>query len=113
MSKNVIDDHVCAFNARDLTAFVACFSEEIKIFKLPGEELIADGLDSIRSIYAKKFNDSPKLNCAILNIMTQGRYTALHEKITGQQESPVIYNIALYEVETELIRRVWLMNEIS
>ena len=61
----------------------------------------------------KHFQKGLLILFVILNIMTQGRYTALHEKITGQQESPVIYNIALYEEETELIRRVWLMNEIS
>ncbi len=111
MSKTVIDDHVRAFNAMDLSAFLLCFSDEIEIFKLPGGEIIAQGMDSIRAVYAKKFNDSPGLNCVILNIMTQGKYTVLHEKITGYPESPVTYNIALYEVENERIRRVWLIGE--
>jgi hypothetical protein len=111
MSNNVIDDHVRAFNARDLSAFLVCFSDEIEIFKLPGEEVIAQGLDSIRAGYAKKFNDSPDLNCVILNKMTQGKYTVLHEKITGYPKSPLTCNIALYEVENERIRRVWLIGE--
>jgi len=111
MSKNVIDDHVLAFNARDLSAFLDCFSDEIEIFKLPNGEVITQGLESIRAVYAEKFKDSPGLNCVILNIMNQGNYTVLHEKITGYPESPVTYNIALYEVENERIRRVWLIGE--
>ncbi len=111
MPKNVIDDHVRAFNARDLGAFLDCFSDEIEVFQLPGGEVIAQGLESVRTIYANKFRVSPDLNCAILNTVSQGDYTVLHEKITGYPESPVTYNIALYEVKKDLIRRVWLIGE--
>lgn len=111
MAENIIDDHVRAFNTKDLSTFLGCFSSEIEIFKLPGGDQISQGIDSLRGVYAKKFENSRDLNCVVLNSVTQGNYTVLHEKITGYPESPVTYNIALYEVEDNLIRRVWLIGE--
>jgi len=55
------------------------------------------------------FSDNPDLHCEIRNRIAVGKYVVDHERISrgGQQ----IEAIAVYEVEGETIRKVWLMRD--
>jgi hypothetical protein len=65
--------------------------------------VICRGLPDIRSFYAKRFADNPKLSCVVHQRMEGADFAIDKETVTGVPNGP-LHIIALYEVRDGLIR---------
>jgi hypothetical protein len=78
-----VDEHVHAYNERDLERFVACFSVDCVIEDARGS-VIARGHKDLRAHFGRVFNESPELNCQIVHRARVGDFVVDEEQITGR-----------------------------
>ena len=95
-----------AYNARDIDAFAACFSDDVRLHELNDSSLIAEGRPALREIYADLFEACPELHAVLLNRIECGDVVIDHERVSGmapeEQEA-----VAIYQVRDGLIQQVW------
>jgi len=102
---DVVQRQLEAYNARDLDAFAANFSDDITIYRLPATQPAITGKAGFRDTYRQRFA-SPGLHAEILSRIVMGNKVIDHERIVGIREQP-LEAVAVYEVAGGLIRTVW------
>jgi imidazolonepropionase-like amidohydrolase len=86
-----------AYNARDLEAFLAPYSDSVKIYRFPNQ-LMMQGKEAMRQQYGEMFKRLPDLHCRLVSRMVQGNTVIDQESVTGMGDKPVSA-IAIYQVE--------------
>ena len=95
-----------AYNARDLERFLREFSDDVRVYRMPGHELFLQGKAAFSAHYAANRFNLPHLHAEIVNRMVLGKTVIDHERITGVREQP--FEVAVvYEVDDGLIRCLW------
>lgn len=98
-----------AYNARDIDAFVACYTQDVQIFDLKTNALLGQGADQLRQDYDALFKGYPELHAALTHRSVIGNMAFDHEHVTGRG-AKAIEAMAIYEVNDEgLIARVWFV----
>lgn len=108
--EDVVQQQVNAYNARDLEAFIATYSPDIKIYNYP-DQLRRSGHEEMRKGYGELFRTTPKLHCKIVNRITRGNFVIDQEQVSGFPDNRVVNAVAIYEVRDGLIQRVWFVPE--
>ena len=103
--EDIVQRQLEAYNARDLDAFAATYSEDVQLFRMPTREPTTAGKAALREVYRQRFA-SPNLHAQILSRMVLGNKVIDHERIVGIRET-AIEAVAVYEVDAGLIRAVW------
>ena len=98
-----------AYNARDLERFVAEYTEDVVVFRLPGTEPILRGKQNLAEHYAKNRFNLPELHAKLVNRMVFGNKVIDQELVTGVPGAPLEV-AAIYEVTIEGISKVWFVN---
>jgi len=93
-----------AYNAHDLEAFCACYSEDVELRNMSEPEPFLRSRESLRDLYGNKFAN-PALRARIANRMVKGDFVIDHEKVSGLGDAELDV-IVIYELEDDLIRRV-------
>lgn len=93
-----------AYNAQDLEAFLACYHADIELFAFPQEQLL-QGKAALHERYRTLFSDFPGEQATILHRAVHGVFVIDHEQMKLRPISPTV----IYQVEGDLIRRVWLV----
>lgn len=106
--EDIVQQQVNAYNARDIDAFLATYSPEIKGYNHP-DSLIFSGLQEMRSRYQPFFENNPKLHGQITNRISMGRYVIDQEYVTGLKNGRTIQAAAIYEIQDAIINRVWFI----
>ncbi|QJT12898.1 steroid delta-isomerase [Aeromonas sp. 2692-1] len=95
-----------AYNAHDLEAFLACFSEEFKGYRMPTESPSTVGKGALRTFYAEHRFNNPLLRAELLSRTVIGNKVFDHELIYGLSPEP-LESMAVFEVEADLIKTAW------
>lgn len=101
--EGVIEKQLDAYNSRNINAFTATFSENVKLYNFP-DELIAEGKESLRESYKTFFKSTPDLNCTIKKRIVNGNKVIDEEVVTRNGHK--FSTIAVYEVEDGKIAKV-------
>jgi len=101
---------VNAYNARDIDAFLATYSPQIKMFDHP-DSLLLSGLDVMREAYMPRFENAPDLHCEIINRIVSGNFVIIQGKISGLRDDQVMHGVVIYEVREGLIQQTWFLRE--
>ncbi len=96
-----------AYNAQNLSAFAATYSDSIEIYRFPNR-LTMQGKANLEKAYGGLFRKYPKNYAALLGRIVQGNTVIDQEKVTGRGDSESKAT-AIYEVQNGLIRRVWFI----
>jgi imidazolonepropionase-like amidohydrolase len=107
--ETVVQRQVEAYNARDIDGFLSFFAEDVVIRRLPSGEVMWASREAMRDRYAKRFADSPELDCTITDRIVHGDFVVDHELVTGVPDRPRIRAVATYEVSDGLIQNVWFL----
>jgi hypothetical protein len=103
----VVQRQLDAYNARDLEAFAATYTDEVTIYRLPATQPAIAGKAQLREVYRQRFA-SPNLHADILSRIVMGNKVIDHERVTGIGEKP-LEAVAVYEVAGGLIKTVWFL----
>ncbi|WP_421240411.1 nuclear transport factor 2 family protein [Aeromonas enteropelogenes] len=95
-----------AYNAHDIEAFLACFSEQFKAYRMPAESPSTVGKEALRTFYAEHRFNNPLLKAELLSRTVLGNKVFDHERIHGLSPDP-IESVAVFEVENGLIQTAW------
>lgn len=95
-----------AYNAHDLEAFLACFSEAFKGYRMPTESPSTVGKGALRTFYAEHRFNNPLLRAELLSRTVIGNKVFDHELIYGLSPEP-LESMAVFEVEGGLIKTAW------
>lgn len=96
-----------AYNAQNLSAFVATYSDSIEIYRFPNR-LTMKGKANLERTYGDLFKKYPQNYAALLGRIVQGNTVIDQEKVTGRGDGESRAT-AIYEVQNGLIRRVWFV----
>lgn len=96
-----------AYNAQNLSAFVATYSDSIEIYRFPNR-LTMKGKANLEKSYGELFRKYPKNYAALLGRIVQGNTVIDQEKVTGRGDAESRAT-AIYEVQNGLICRVWFV----
>ena len=100
----LVQQQLNAFNARDIDAFLAPYSDSVALYDFNGK-LLTKGKEQMRKQYSGFFNKSPDLHCQILNRMVQGNTVIDQEYSTITGRKP-FGGIAVYIIEQGKISTV-------
>ena len=101
--RDIVNRQLAVYNAHDIEGYCALFADDATISDLVTGQMICAGLAEIRSVYAKRFADHPKLQCVVHQRMEGADFAIDKETVTGLPTGPL--NImAIYEVREGLIR---------
>lgn len=98
------DQQLAAYNAHNLEAFLAPYSNEIEIYNLNTGKLEVKGKDAMRKRYSF-LSTIDVLHCNLLNRIVENNIVIDHEEIIASKGK--FYGVAIYEVRDGKIIRVW------
>ena len=103
----VVQRQLDAYNARDLDALLALYTDDAEFFEHPAK-LLARGTAELRQRFALRFQE-PNLHAALVNRIACGATVIDHERVTRTfPEGPgEIEVIMIYEVQDGRIARAW------
>jgi hypothetical protein len=106
----VVQRQLDAYNARDVDAIVATYSEDAQQFEFP-EKLLATGTAALRERFAVRFQE-PNLHAQLLHRTVMGNRVIDHEDVTCTfPEGPgKIQLVAIYEVQQGKIAKAWFIS---
>jgi hypothetical protein len=86
---------------------VACYADDIAVWRMPSAEPAMRGLAALTEFYATERFSRPHLHADLVNRMVLGDKVVDHERIHGVREQP-FEAVIVYEVASDRIRRVWM-----
>jgi hypothetical protein len=102
-AEQIVQTQLVAYNNRDIDAFMAAYTNDIKLYDYP-EKLKSEGQKSMRESYSKFFKNTPDLHVFIKKRIVIGNKVIDEEQVTINGK---IYNaVAIYEVENGKIKKV-------
>jgi hypothetical protein len=103
-----VEQQVTAYNARDIEAFLASYSDSVRLYTFP-DKLVGRGKQVMRQRYVSLFSKAPKLHCQIIGRLIEGNTIIDQERITGLG-SKALTGVAIYQVEDGKISKVYFVN---
>ena len=98
-----------AYNARDLARFVACYADDVLLFRPPASGPVMVGKAALAAHYAAHRFNLPKLHAELINRMVLGNKVVDHERICGVRDEPFEAAV-VFEVSGALISKVWFFD---
>ena len=99
-----------AYNARDLARFVACYADDVQLFRPPAAEPVMVGKAALSAHYAANRFNLPKLHAELVNRMVLGNKVIDHEHIVGIGDA-LMDAAVVFEVNQQgLICKVWFFS---
>ncbi len=105
----VVERQLDAYNARDLAAFLATYSPDIRVYDFPSPTPRIEGIAAMGEHYGTKTFVREGLNARIIERAVMGRYVVDHERATSVGREPLEV-VAVYEVVDGLIANVWFID---
>jgi hypothetical protein len=102
----VVQRQLEAYNARDLARFLAEYSDDVEVFRLPAAAPAIVGKKAFGDFYATQRFNHAALRAELLARMALGNKVIDHERISGVRDQPFDVAVA-YEVRDGLIIRTW------
>ncbi len=95
-----------AYNAHDLARFIAEYTDDVEVFRMPGNVPVLSGKPAFAEHYAKNRFNLPQLHARLVNRIVSGDIVVDHEDITGLPERTMTA-VAVYKVVGDKIKTVW------
>jgi hypothetical protein len=102
-AESVVQEQLDAYNARDIDAFMATYSEDIALYNFP-DQLMGRGKPDMRASYKAFFESAPDLHCEIVNRIVMGNKVIDQESVTANGQT--FGAVAIYEVNAGKIIKV-------
>lgn len=99
-----------AYNARNLEAFLAPYSEEVEVYRFP-DQLLYKGKTKMRTAYEQRFKNSPDLHCELVNRVVFGNTVIDQESVRIKKGEPFLEAIAIYKIEEGKIAQVFFISK--
>ncbi|MGS2726944.1 nuclear transport factor 2 family protein [Psychroserpens sp. BH13MA-6] len=99
----IVQQQLEAYNARDIDAFMATYSKDVKLYGFPNE-LQTDSYEAMRKSYSSWFESAPDLNAFIKKRIVIGNKVIDEEQVTANGK--IFHAVAIYEINNGKISKV-------
>ena len=103
----VVQNQLDAYNDHDLPAFLATYSEDVVLYRVPAATPVMVGKQQLGEFYRTSRFNLPDLHAELLHRTVVGNKVVDHERISGLKSEPV-EAVAAYVVSDGLIQSIWL-----
>jgi hypothetical protein len=110
--QDIVQASMDAYNAHDIDATFASFAPDVVVKDADGK-IMMDGLDEVRSRYAKWRADNPDIRYEIVRRIALGEWVVDEERVSGLAEpraDQVLRAIILYRVSNGRVREIQVLN---
>jgi hypothetical protein len=97
-----------AYNAHDVEAFSACFSDDVEAFELPAMTLLFRGREALRERYGPYFEGRRPAATLTSPRITLSSFAIDAEHVV-MADGKSLDAVAIYHIEAGLIRRIWFV----
>ncbi len=108
--ESLVQEQLNAYNARNIEAFLAPYSEDVMLFDFP-DTLSGKGKAEIRPGYEQMFKLYPNLHCEVVNRIVLGNTVIDQERVTGITGREVLEAVAIYTIENNKIVKVHFISK--
>ncbi len=102
-----VERQLTAYNAHDLVRFLANFTDDVRVYRMPASAPAIVGKEALGAFYAKERFNLPALHATVLNRMVVGNKVIDHERIVGIRAEPLEAAV-VYEVDNDMISAMWM-----
>ena len=105
----VVQAQLEAYNAHDITAFLAAYADDAQLFEHPAK-LLASGQAAMRERYTARFKEA-NLHAVLVKRIVMGDIVVDHERVTRTfpEGEGTLDAVLIYEVQGGKIARAWLI----
>ncbi len=107
--EQLAQEQLDAYNERNLERFIACYSDDVRLYRPPSSEPFIEGKAQLAEHYAAKRFNLPDLHAELLGRLVVGNKVFDHERVVGVQPEPMEV-AAVYEVRDGLIAACYFFN---
>jgi imidazolonepropionase-like amidohydrolase len=100
----LVQQQLVAYNARNIDAFLAPYSDSVEIYAYPGK-LLSKGKEQMRKDYEGMFQQVKNLHCELLHRSVYGSVVVDHESVSGFGPKP-LKAMAIYTIRNGKIVKV-------
>lgn len=108
--ETVVQRQFDAYNAQDITAFLATYAPDVEMRELPSNELLRRGHEELRAFYEKRFSNA-NLRAELVARSVLGNMVVDTERLSGFDDGRTLDIVAINEVRDGLIQRCWFIHE--
>lgn len=108
---DLAEAQLVAYNARDIDAFMAVYSDSITVYSFPNEPIL-HGHRDMRERYSMLFDNTPDLHCMLVKRIVQGNTVIDQELVTRKKGEPKSNAIAIYKIENGKISEVYFIVDL-
>ncbi|RFM32586.1 amidohydrolase family protein [Chitinophaga silvisoli] len=94
-----------AYNAGNLEAFLAPYSDSVRIYDQTSGQLLLQGKEAMRNSYGKLFKAAPELHCQVVKRIVSGNTVVDEERVTGMNDK-VLTAVVIYTIDHNKITKV-------
>jgi hypothetical protein len=108
ITQDPVEAQLQAYNARDIEAFMACYTKDCVIEDGDGTRIMV-GSEQMRERYVNLFAGSPHLHCVLVSRIRIGEHVMDEERITGRlstAEGETRHAVAVYKLRGDKICHV-------
>lgn len=96
-----------AYNRREIDPFVACYTEDVRVYDLVTGALKLEGIAAFHEAYARQFAEAPEKRAWLLNRHVAGPLVLDTEHVHDPEHHEPFRVLAVYEVRGDRIAQVW------
>ena len=101
-----------AFNAHDLEAFLALYSDDLELAEVPAAAMEPRTKAWLREVYAERFKTNPDLHASAEAQMVSGEFVIEKERIKGRAgQKGALDVVVIYQVKAGKIVRMWELRD--
>lgn len=108
--ESVVQKQLDYYNDNNLEGFISTYHDDVEILSLEDNTLIMKGKEALIEKYRERF-EVQKVQAELLNRMVIGQKVIDHEAVSGIKKNGLVYAVAVYRVEHDLIKKVWFLYE--
>ncbi|WPV66179.1 amidohydrolase family protein [Chitinophaga sp. LS1] len=94
-----------AYNAGNLEAFLAPYSDSVKIYDQASGKLLLEGKEAMRKSYGPLFKAAPELHCQMVKRIVAGNTVVDEERVTGIKDK-ALTAVVIYTIDHDKIVKV-------
>ncbi|MEM6718052.1 MAG: nuclear transport factor 2 family protein [Bacteroidota bacterium] len=104
----VVEAQITAYNAGNLEAFAATYSDDV-VFYEPSMQKSIQGKAQLKELFGNLFKNNPDLHCFIDQRIVSGDTVIDHEKVQIRKGQPLLEFVAMYKVKEGKIAEVYFL----
>ena len=110
--EQVVQRQLDAYNAKNLDAFMACYADDVRLFRLAEALPMIAGKAALATFYAEHRFNRPQLHARLMSRMVLGNKVIDHELVAGLSEASdePVHAAVVFQVDQSLIKNVWILD---